>query len=186
VIYRNRPKYRWGDESCARGPHQAEDPERLRFFVAVLYPEASAGVLGDRHQPGNIAPKTCATIRQGFSDLRPLGVSGDGKRRTSRNQVRRAKTININARTPYQAFWLMVTAEPDFAVVDPSPQVVLYSIDEEARKVGTRKKSRTKKQTCRSPPTTPIMIRLQLPWRLRQANCCRQERPWNWRPGQAS
>src|SRR5437773_12139277 len=30
------------------------------------------------------------------------------------------------------------------------------------------------------------MIRFQLPWRLRQANCCRQERPWNWRPGQAS
>jgi len=30
------------------------------------------------------------------------------------------------------------------------------------------------------------MIRRQLPWRLRQANCCRLERPWNWRPGQES
>jgi hypothetical protein len=39
----------------------------------------------------------------------------------------------------------MVTAEPDFAVVDPSPQVVLYSIDEEARKEGTEKKVPNKK-----------------------------------------
>jgi hypothetical protein len=39
----------------------------------------------------------------------------------------------------------MVTAEPDFAVVDPSPQVVLYSIDEEARKEGTEKKVPHKK-----------------------------------------
>jgi len=30
------------------------------------------------------------------------------------------------------------------------------------------------------------MIPLQLPWRLRQANCCRQERPWNWRRSQES
>lgn len=67
-------------------------------------------------------------------------VSGDGKASTlgeipSGGQ----KPISINARTPYQAFWLMVTAEPDFAVVDPSPQVVLYSIKEEARKEGTDK-----------------------------------------------
>lgn len=67
-------------------------------------------------------------------------VSGDGKASNlgeipSRGQ----KPISINARTPYQAFWLMVTAEPDFAVVDPSPQVVLYSIDEAARKERTEK-----------------------------------------------
>ena len=68
-------------------------------------------------------------------------VSGDGKASnlgeiTSGGQG----LISINARTPYQAFWLMVTAEPDFAVVDPSPQVVLYSISEAARKEGTQKK----------------------------------------------
>jgi hypothetical protein len=68
-------------------------------------------------------------------------VSGDGKASnlgeiTSGGQ----KPISINARTPYQAFWLMVTAEPDFAVVDPSPQVVLYSIDENARKESAEKK----------------------------------------------
>jgi hypothetical protein len=73
-------------------------------------------------------------------------VSGDGKASnlgeiTSGGQ----RPISINARTPYQAFWLMVTAEPDFAVVDPSPQVVLYSIDEDARKERTEKKVPPKK-----------------------------------------
>src|SRR5690242_8921187 len=73
-------------------------------------------------------------------------VSGDGKASnlgeiTSGGQG----SISINARTPYQAFWLMVTAEPDFAVVDPSPQVVLYSIDENARKEPAEKKASPKK-----------------------------------------
>ena len=38
----------------------------------------------------------------------------------------------INITTNYQTFWLMITAEPDFAVNDPSPQVVLYSIKQAA------------------------------------------------------
>ncbi|MGH9816609.1 MAG: hypothetical protein ACRD6I_11075 [Candidatus Acidiferrales bacterium] len=38
-----------------------------------------------------------------------------------------AQPISINVTTPYQTFWLMLTAEPDYAVVDPSPQVILYS-----------------------------------------------------------
>ena len=36
--------------------------------------------------------------------------------------------IGINVTTPYQTFWLMVTAEPDYAVVEPSTHVVLYSM----------------------------------------------------------
>jgi hypothetical protein len=36
--------------------------------------------------------------------------------------------VSINVTTPYQTFWLMVTAEPDYAVADPSPMVVLYSV----------------------------------------------------------
>ena len=73
-------------------------------------------------------------------------VSGDGKA-SNLGEISSAgqKPISINARTPYQAFWLMVTAEPDFAVVDPSPQVVLYSIDENARKERTEKKLPPKK-----------------------------------------
>jgi hypothetical protein len=40
------------------------------------------------------------------------------------------KPISINVTTPYQTFWLMLTAEPTYAVVDPSSVVVLYSFDE--------------------------------------------------------
>lgn len=74
-------------------------------------------------------------------------VSGDGKA-SNLGEIPSAgqKPININARTPYQAFWLMVTAEPDFAVVDPSSQVVLYSIDEAARKERTEKAEKTEKK----------------------------------------
>lgn len=73
-------------------------------------------------------------------------VSGDGKA-SNLGEITFGgqKPISINARTPYQAFWLMVTAEPDFAVVDPSPQVVLFSIDEAARKEAAEKKSSPKK-----------------------------------------
>lgn len=38
--------------------------------------------------------------------------------------------VSINVTTPYQTFWMMVTAEPNFAVNDPSPKVVLYSINQ--------------------------------------------------------
>jgi hypothetical protein len=40
--------------------------------------------------------------------------------------------ISINVTTPYQTFWLMLTAEPDFAVADPSPLVVMYSVGQSA------------------------------------------------------
>jgi hypothetical protein len=38
------------------------------------------------------------------------------------------RPVPVNVTTPYQTFWLMVTAEPNYAVVDPSAQVVLYSV----------------------------------------------------------
>ena len=38
------------------------------------------------------------------------------------------RPVSVNLTTPYQTFWLMVTAEPSYAVVDPSAQVVLYSV----------------------------------------------------------
>ncbi len=40
--------------------------------------------------------------------------------------------VSINVTTPYQTFWLMVTAEPDFAVNDPSPVVVMYSVNQDS------------------------------------------------------
>jgi len=39
--------------------------------------------------------------------------------------------ISINVTTTFQTFWMMVTAEPDFAVNDPSPVVVLVSRGQE-------------------------------------------------------
>jgi hypothetical protein len=45
----------------------------------------------------------------------------------------------MNVTTTYQTFWLMVTAEPYYAVVEPSPSVVLYSAGQ------TRKELKKKK-----------------------------------------
>ena len=42
------------------------------------------------------------------------------------------RAVAVNVTTPYQTFWLMITAEPNYAVVDPSPQVVLYSVKQAA------------------------------------------------------
>jgi uncharacterized small protein (DUF1192 family) len=36
--------------------------------------------------------------------------------------------VSINVTTPYQTFWLMITAEPSYAVVDPSSLVAMYSV----------------------------------------------------------
>ena len=38
------------------------------------------------------------------------------------------EAVAVNVTTPYQTFWLMVTAEPNYAVVDPSTAIVLYSV----------------------------------------------------------
>jgi hypothetical protein len=42
------------------------------------------------------------------------------------------RAVSVNLTTPYQTFWLMVTAEPNYAVVDPSPHVMLYSVKQAA------------------------------------------------------
>ena len=43
--------------------------------------------------------------------------------------------------TPYQTFWLMITAEPDFAVSEPSNVVVLYSLSQEGLQIDEAKKA---------------------------------------------
>jgi hypothetical protein len=40
--------------------------------------------------------------------------------------------VAVNLTTPYQTFWLMATAEPNYAVVEPSSLVVLYSVGQRA------------------------------------------------------
>jgi hypothetical protein len=44
----------------------------------------------------------------------------------------RDEAVAVNVTTPYQTFWLMVTAEPNYAVVDPSSAMVLYSVKQGA------------------------------------------------------
>src|SRR5918992_91180 len=82
--------------------------------------------------------------RGGISGLKPahwLGkdfltyvlwaVSVDGKASNlGEITFRDGQPVAVNVTTPYQTFWLMVTAEPNYAVVDPSPEVVLYSVNE--------------------------------------------------------
>jgi len=53
------------------------------------------------------------------------------------------KPISINVTTPYQTFWLMLTAEPNYAVVDPSPLVVLYSANDNPGKPSAEKTAQT-------------------------------------------
>src|SRR2546427_11530814 len=70
---------------------------------------------------GNIAGlKPAQQFGKDFLTYVLWAVSGDGKA-SNLGEISAAgqKTININARTPYQAFWLMVTAEADIAAVDP-------------------------------------------------------------------
>ena len=50
------------------------------------------------------------------------------------------RPMNMNVTTTYQTFWLMVTAEPYYAVDEPSPMLVLYSAGVAARKQ-TKKKA---------------------------------------------
>ncbi|MFQ5816566.1 MAG: OmpA family protein [Terriglobia bacterium] len=50
----------------------------------------------------------------------------------------RGRPVSINVTAPYQTFWLMVTAEPDFAVQDPSSVVVLYSINQDNIDTGNK------------------------------------------------
>ena len=51
--------------------------------------------------------------------------------------------VSINVTTPYQTFWLMVTAEPDYAVTEPSSQVVLYSVSQSAADAPQDKRAET-------------------------------------------
>ncbi len=49
--------------------------------------------------------------------------------------------VSINVTTPYQTFWLMVTAEPDYAVADPSNVVALYSVDQNGADASPEKRA---------------------------------------------
>ena len=47
--------------------------------------------------------------------------------------------VSVGVTTTYQTFWLMVTAEPYYAVVEPSPRVVLYSAGQSRKEMKKKK-----------------------------------------------
>lgn len=51
------------------------------------------------------------------------------------------RPISINVTTPYQTFWLLVTAEPDYAVAEPSSKIILYSVGSEKRSKKDKRKA---------------------------------------------
>lgn len=52
--------------------------------------------------------------------------------------VQEGRNEALKTSTPYQTFWLMITAEPDFAVQDPSPVVVLVSQNQDQTHTGNK------------------------------------------------
>jgi outer membrane protein OmpA-like peptidoglycan-associated protein len=50
----------------------------------------------------------------------------------------RGEMSGINVTTPFQTFWLMVTAEPHFAVSEPSEVVVLFSKSQDTVETGNK------------------------------------------------
>lgn len=52
---------------------------------------------------------------------------------------RNDEPLSVNVTTTYQTFWLMVTAEPYYAVVEPSPMVVLYSAAQASKEAKKKK-----------------------------------------------
>ena len=51
---------------------------------------------------------------------------------------REGRSEEIKARIPHKPFWLLVTAEPDFAVVQPSPMAVLVSRNQSQTRTGNK------------------------------------------------
>jgi hypothetical protein len=79
---------------------------------------------------GGISGLTPAhTLGRDFLTYVLWAVSVDGKASNlGEITFEEGRPVPVNVTTPYQTFWLMVTAEPSYAVVDPSEQVVLYSV----------------------------------------------------------
>ena len=83
----------------------------------------------DINRGGIIGLKPAHRLGKDFLTYVLWAVSVDGKAsNVGEITFEGDQAISINVTTPYQTFWLMVTAEPNYAVVDPSPQIVLYSV----------------------------------------------------------
>ena len=86
--------------------------------------------------------RSARTFGQDYLTYVMWAVSVDGKAQNiGEITFKGGKPKPINVTTPYQTFWLMVTAEPDYAVADPSPLVVLYSLNQDRVSTSAEKKA---------------------------------------------
>jgi hypothetical protein len=109
-----------------RGTHRAPDA-RIKLKVG----SRPGFVELDINRGGISGLKPAYSLGGDFLTYVLWAVSVDGKASNlGEITFHRDNPVAVNLTTPYQTFWLMVTAEPNYAVVDPSPDVVLYSVKE--------------------------------------------------------
>lgn len=83
----------------------------------------------DINRGGIVGLKPAQRLGRDFLTYVLWAVSVDGKASNlGEITFEGERPIAINVTTPYQTFWLMVTAEPSYAVADPSRQIVMYSV----------------------------------------------------------
>jgi hypothetical protein len=109
-----------------RGTHRAPDA-RVKLKVG----SRPGFVELDINRGGISGLKPAHTLGKDFLTYVLWAVSVDGKASNlGEITFHDNSPVAVNLTTPYQTFWIMVTAEPNYAVVDPSPEVVLYSVKE--------------------------------------------------------
>ncbi len=110
---------------------------------------AAFGSVHVENKSGNIEIKIGRGDLKGFSDPQSFGrdfltyvlwvVRPEGTAiKAGEIPLREGASDNLTATTSEQVFWLMVTAEPDFAVSQPSPIVVMVSQNQDQSRTGNK------------------------------------------------
>ncbi|MGH9788447.1 MAG: OmpA family protein, partial [Candidatus Acidiferrales bacterium] len=105
-----------GTERAPAGFASAKIEPRAGYFEIEFRRGGVTGLGDPAAYGGNFLTYVLWVVPPGGSALRTGEITFDGER-----------SNGLRITTPAQAFWLMVTAEPDFAVYQPSPAVVLVS-----------------------------------------------------------
>ena len=105
-----------GTERAPEGAATVKLEARTGYFEIEFRRGAVAGLDDPAAYGSDFLTFVLWVVPPGGSAIRAGEITFDGDRSNS---------LRITA--SHQAFWLMVTAEPDFAVYEPSPAVVLVS-----------------------------------------------------------
>jgi len=105
-----------GTERAPAGFASAKIEPRSGYFEIEFRRGAFSGLSAPASLGGDYLTYVLWVVPPGGSAIRAGEVTFDEDRSNS-----------LRITTPAQAFWLMVTAEPDFAVYEPSPAAVLVS-----------------------------------------------------------